>query len=78
MNRDLLNVVENYLVCFKRCLDQPTAENYEKQQLAESNFITTLSVKSSLEDVTEIFSDLRDYRDTLIALICKIYKQLLN
>ncbi len=65
VNRKLLDAVENYLVCFKKCLDQPTAENYEKQQLAESGFITTLSIESNLEDVTEIFSDLRDYWDTL-------------
>jgi hypothetical protein len=64
-NRKLLDAVENYLICFKKCLNQPTAENYTKQQSAEGAFTKTLSVESKIEDITDMFSDLRDYWDTL-------------
>ncbi|MDH6308115.1 hypothetical protein M2451_002634 [Dysgonomonas sp. PFB1-18] len=64
-NRNLLDAVESYLVCLKKHMEQPTGDNFAQLQSAERKLTPIVAIESNMEDIKEMFSDLRDYWDTL-------------
>ena len=73
MNRELAKGIEEYLLTRKVCYDHfdnggvfgnLSTSDYERYMRAQSTLKTALS-EVSMEDITELFSDLRAYWDTL-------------
>jgi hypothetical protein len=57
-NRELLDVLENYVICLKDSMHYPTDLKQLKLKKAEKKFRTVLRQQ---ENIAEIFSDLRNY-----------------
>jgi hypothetical protein len=63
-NRNLLDVVASYVACLKNQMDDPSNGSHKRTITAHRDLISTIDVVR-LEDITEMFADLRDYWDTL-------------
>ena len=66
-NRELAKAIENYLVALKLHSIKPSSRKFKLLQEAERKLFILVSLENSLLDITLIFSDLRDYWDTLEA-----------
>jgi hypothetical protein len=63
-NRDLLQAIENHLVCIRKYVLEST--DRRQADLKESELLLKQAVQNiPLQDIAEMFSDLREYWDTL-------------
>jgi hypothetical protein len=66
-NRKLAKAIEEYVISLRNHMVNPTGENFKRFQKAEMELTPILAIESEFVDITEMFSDLHDYWDTLEA-----------
>ena len=65
INRELAKAIENYVVALKNHVDGNGISFNDLKKAEHKLTLGVLKYESTMDDITQMFADLRDYWDTL-------------